>query len=89
MASRKPKAPVVDPRDAAIEQSMECYHGGRRTKASPQVLEDLRYFKKCADAGRPISMRALVDFFRRERGVNIGKVTLARICEDHNIERWW
>ncbi len=76
---------MADARDGYLDQ----FPQRRAESESPEVIEDLRHFRKRFDEGRPISIGGLIAYFERERGLTFRRYRLATIARSAGIEPWW
>lgn len=75
----------ADPREAYI-----AAHTARvKIPPPPEVVDDLRYFRKRFDEGRPISLSGLIEYFERERGFVVKRQRLHTIATENGITPWW
>lgn len=74
-----------DPREAFLESNLSRHSLG----LTPEALEDLRFFAKRAKENKPITVLALLKWFKEKHGLKFGRTRLYSLAIENGIEPWW
>lgn len=56
---------------------------------SAAALDDLKFFAKRADEGRPLSFVGLQKWFLDKHSIKAGRRRLHNVATRHGLEPWW
>lgn len=74
-----------DKRDAFIEARPKRVV----VQAPPQLLEDLRHFRKRHDEGRSISVKGLTAYILAEYELKVPRYRASTMCREAGVEPWF
>lgn len=77
---------VVDPRDAAIAANPK---DPRHAALPRELIEDLKYFAKRANAGSPIGFAGLQAYVQRTYQIRVGRLRMHSTSLANGIAPWW
>jgi hypothetical protein len=76
-----------DPRETYIARSPKG--GITQIDVAPEIADDLRYFRRRHEEGSSISIRGLLEYFEKERGLRTKRYRLHSIAKMCGVEPWW
>lgn len=92
MTTRRHKpAPRRTKVEANVVEAFVTERESRSTRRpiSPELAAHLRQFADFAEAGRPVSGNAVVEFIKKHHGISIGSDRLLTMFETLGLKPWW
>lgn len=77
----------MDERETFLQERVT--NRGRAVHLTPEAIEDLRYFQKRADEGKPMPFESLAEWLESKRGITAGRRGLYTACVVNGITPWW
>ncbi len=78
---------MQDPREAFAEGHSSLSH--KTQKLTDQAADDLRYFAKLAEQGKPVTFAGLQEWMRDKHGIQAGRTRLKSLIRTAGGEPWF